>query len=162
MTGLSRERATNLLSRLDLVISVEEIDVTTIDSRIPSPGTVGGGRFAGDAILEQDPAPNTRVAPGSTITFYIAQARPLRPGERSFRLLTHCGLSFPLEFETQLWLPVERKLRRTINAPEGFRSDGYYDKGSIRRIDENTIVYTSSTGVEAEYRPTHKEPRGCE
>jgi hypothetical protein len=59
-------------------------------------------------------------------------------------LLTHCGLGYPFIFDHQAWLPVDRRLRRTVNPPEGFASDGYYDNGTIRRIDEDTLMYTSS------------------
>lgn len=85
----------------------------------------------------------------------------LKPGERRFRLLTHCGLSFPLEFEDRLWLPVDERLRNTMNPPEGFSSDNYHDMGSIRKVDEDTVVYTSSGGTEVEYRPTERKRGGC-
>ena len=162
LTGLSRSQAVSLIDNLDLEIRVEEIDVADIDVTAASPGTVESGRFAGDAVLRQDPVPNTRVEPGSTITLFVPVARDLRPGEERFRLLTHCGLSLPLSYEGQRWLPVDRRLRRTINPPEGFASDGYYDRGFIRRIDDDTLIYTSATGIEVEYEPTKKRGHGCE
>ena len=83
-------------------------------------------------------------------------------GGRPFRLLIHCGLSFPLEHEEQLWLPVDPRFRRTHNPPEDFGGDENYDEGTIRRVDEDTLIYTSSAGVEVEYAPTNKRPGGCE
>jgi hypothetical protein len=84
------------------------------------------------------------------------------PGEGEFRLLTHCGLSLPLEFDQRYWLPVNRKLRRTINPPEGFASDGYYDEGHLRVVDRDTIIYTSSGGTSVKYEPTRRRPFSCE
>jgi hypothetical protein len=81
--------------------------------------------------------------------------------EKKIRLLEHCGLSLPLEFDSRYWLPVDPELRRTNNPPEGFAS-GYYDEGTIRRINRNSLIYSSSTGIEVEYTPTDKQPAGCE
>jgi PASTA domain-containing protein len=163
LTGLSRAHAIGLIDNLDLTIRVEKVDIGQIASATPSPGVVAAGRFAReDVVIKQDPPPDTRVERGTTVTLFVPHPRALRPGESNFRLLTHCGLSYPLEVDNGFWLPVDRKLRRTINPPQGFASDGYYDKGTIRRIDEDTLIYTSSTGIMVEYEPTSKRPGGCE
>jgi len=163
LTGLSRAHAVGLVDNLDLTIRVERIDVAQVALATPSPGVVPVGPFAREnVVVKQEPPPDTRVEPGATVTLFVPQPRAMRPGESNFRLLTHCGLSYPLEFDKGFWLPVNRKLRRTINPPQGFASDGYYDKGSIRRIDEDTLIYTSSTGVDVEYEPTSNRPAGCE
>lgn len=78
-----------------------------------------------------------------------------------FRLLIHCGLSVPLEFGNRFWLPVDTRLRMTHNPPDGFGSDDNYDMGTIRRVDEDTIIYTSSEGVEVEYEPTKRRRNLC-
>lgn len=158
LTGLSRARAVGLIDNLDLAIRVERIDVSEIGSTTPS----AAGLFARGVVVEQEPPPDTRVAPGTTVTLFVPRPRPLRAGEQTFRLLTHCGLSYPLIFGQRAWLPVDRSLRRTINPPEGFASDGYYDNGTIRRVDDDTLIYTSSTGIEVEYEPTDKRRQGCE
>ena len=85
----------------------------------------------------------------------------LRPGEERHRLLTHCGLSFPMRYDGQNWLPVDPALRATISAPQGFSSDNYYDAGVLRRVDDDTVIYTSSGGTEVEYKPTEKKRGGC-
>ena len=162
LTGLNRGRAVGLVDNLDLTIRVEKIGVPEIDRATPSPGIVEAGSFARGVVVNQDPLPDTRVRPGATLTLFVPVERALRPGELKFRLLTHCGLSYPLEFDDRFWLPVDRKFRRTINAPEGFYSDGYYDVGTIRRIDQETLIYTSSTGVEVGYELTNRRPGGCE
>lgn len=162
LTGLNRGHAVGLVDNLDLTIRLEKIDVSEIDSATPSPEIVEAGPFARDVVINQDPLPDTRVRPGATLTLFVPVDPALRPGERKFRLLTHCGLSYPLEFDDHFWLPVDRKFRRTINPPEGFYSDGYYDVGAIRRIDQETLIYTSSTGVEVRHEPTNKRPGGCE
>ena len=82
--------------------------------------------------------------------------------ERPYRLLTHCGLSYPIKFDGRFWLPTDPELRDTVNPPEGFESGGFYDRGTIRRADDDTVIYTSSTGVEVEYEPTTEVPRGCD
>src|SRR5918992_882469 len=161
LTGLSRKNAVDLIDQLDIDIDIQRIDVTEIDSAPRAPGVVVGGQFAGDAVLKQDPPPDTKVEPRATVTLFVPYGRPLRPGETRFRLLTHCGLSYPLEFDNRFWLPVDAKLRRTINPPEGFHSDGYYDVGRVRPIDHDTVMYTSSVGIEVEYEPTKKRPQGC-
>lgn len=79
-----------------------------------------------------------------------------------FELLTHCGLSLPLEFRGRFWLPTDPRLRRTHNPPEGFGGDENHDVGTIRVIDSDTIIYTSSEGVEVEYEPTKRRPGVCE
>ncbi len=85
------------------------------------------------------------------------------PGDgEPFRLLVHCGLSYPLEFDGRLWLPVDPELRKTINPPPGIRGDGIYDEGTIRTVDQDTIVYTSSGGIEVEYEPTVQPRDGCD
>jgi hypothetical protein len=162
LTGLSRGRAVGLVDNLALTIRVEKIDVSEIDSATRSPRIVAAGPFARDVVVNQDPLPDTRVKPGSTLTLFVPVDRALRTGERKFRLITHCGLSYPLEFDDRFWLPVDRKFRRTINAPEGLYSDGCYDAGTVRRIDQETLIYTSSTGMEVEYQPTNKRPGSCE
>ena len=162
LTGLSRDRAVGLVGQLDLDIRIEEIDITEIDSLTPSPGTVAGGQFAGDAVLRQEPVPNTRVEPGATLILFVPAERLLRAGEERLRLLTHCGLSYPLTYQGQRWLPVERRFRRTHNPPEGFHSDGYYDRGFIQKVDEDTLIYTSSTGIAVEYEPTKRREGGCD
>ena len=162
LTGLSRSYAIRLIDNLELEIHVKHIDPSDVDDASPSRGGVASGRFPGDTVLRQRPGPDTKVAPGATITLFVPTERNLRRGEEKFRLITHCGLSFPLEFDHQFWLPVDRKLRRTITPPDGFSSDGFYDMGTIRRIDRDTLMYTSSTGIEVEYEPTGKRPGGCE
>lgn len=84
------------------------------------------------------------------------------PDEERHRLLTHCGLSFPMRYEGQNWLPVDPDLRKTFNPPQGFSSDNYYDEGVVRRVDDDTIIYTSSSGTEVEYEPTDRKRGGCE
>jgi hypothetical protein len=79
-----------------------------------------------------------------------------------FKLLVHCGLSFPLRYEDRLWLPVDPELRRTINPPPGFGGDENYDHGTIQTFDDDTLVYTSSEGVEVEYEPTDQPQGGCD
>jgi hypothetical protein len=147
LTGLSRTHAIDLIADLALEISVERVE---------------SERLARAVVLSQDPPPGTVVDPGSTITLFVPARRPLGERERRFRLLTHCGLSFPLEFAGRFWLPVDPQLRRTLNPPEGFASDGFFDKGTIRRIDRDTLVYTSSTGTSVEYEPTDRGPGGCD
>ena len=124
----------------------------------PMKGCVVGGisllLILGSCTEKQEPAPISSPAPTST-------PRAERPKEEKFRLLTHCGLSYPLTYERQPWLPVEKRYRRTHNPPRGFESERYYDVGTIRRVDDDTIVYTSSMGVEVEYEPTRKKGHGC-
>jgi hypothetical protein len=146
LTGMNRARAVSLIDNLDLEIRIERVDSDATS----------------EVVLRQDPAPGTRVAPGSTLTLFVPDPRLLPVGERRFRLLTHCGLSYPLEFDGHFWLPTDPELRRTINPPEGFASHNYYDHGTIRRVDADTVVYTSSTGVEVTYEPTTKVGQGCE
>lgn len=162
LTGYSRARATALIDNLDVRIQVEQIDAAALYSKPDSPEVVAGGPLAIDAVLHQNPPPNAGVERGGIVTLFVATPRSLRPGERPFRLLTHCGLSYPLTFHGQQWLPIDRDLRRTINQPEGFGSDGYYDKGTVRRPSATTLIYTSSTGVEVRYRPAQRRPGGCE
>ena len=92
----------------------------------------------------------------------VAESLRVRSSDKPFKLLVHCGLSYPLEFDGRNWLPVDTRLRRTHNPPEGFGDDENYDRGTIRRIDGDTIIYTSSEGVEVEYEPTTKRAEGCE
>lgn len=92
----------------------------------------------------------------------VAEGLRVRSKEEPFRLRTHCGLSAPLAFDGRDWLPVDLRLRRTNNPPAGFGSDENYDIGTIRRIDDDTIIYTSSQGREVEYEPTGREAGGCE
>lgn len=152
LTGIEPDRALRLIGNLDLSVEVEEIDVAETDA----------AAFARDVVVDQDPHPDTRVAAGTTLTLFVPLDPPLRSGEQPFSLLTHCGLSYPLEFEDRFWLPVDQQLRRTINPPKGFHSDGYEDAGTIRRVDADTIIYTSSTGREVEYEPTEQGPGGCD
>jgi hypothetical protein len=84
------------------------------------------------------------------------------PDERLHRLLTHCGLSFPMHYEGRNWLPVDPELRETINAPGGFSSDGYFDEGAVREVDHDTLIYISSGGQEVDYEPTDKPRGGCD
>ena len=92
----------------------------------------------------------------------VAEGLRVRAPDRPFRLLIHCGLSIPLEFDGRNWLPADKPLRRTHNPPDGFGGDENYDMGTIRRIDKNTIIYTSSEGREIEYEPTTKRAEVCE
>jgi hypothetical protein len=92
----------------------------------------------------------------------VACGDGLGPGEERHRLLTHCGLSFPMRYEGKNWLPTDPELRQTFNAPRGFSTDGYWDEGSVRSVDEDTLIYTSSGGTEVEYEPTKRERGGCE
>lgn len=154
VTGLAQTRAVGLLRNLDLVIRIERVDAEDIAGSRTRPPT--------RVVVRQDPLPGTRVDAGATLTLYVTRARGTTTGEQGFRLVTHCGLSYPLEFAGRNWLPVEYKLRRTINPPEGFSSHSYYDKGTIRRIDDDTLIYTSSTGIEVEYAPTTTQGGGCE
>lgn len=85
-----------------------------------------------------------------------------REHEEPFRLLVHCGLSVPLEFDDRLWLPIDPELRRTRDPPDGFGTDENYDEGTIRVVDRDTLVYTSSEGVEVEYEPSEEGPKFCE
>lgn len=85
----------------------------------------------------------------------------LGPGEKRHRLLTHCGLSFPMRYEGQNWLPEDQEWRETISAPRGFSSDGYFDEGKVQRVDDDTVIYTSSGGTEVEYEPTDRKRGGC-
>ncbi len=98
------------------------------------------------------------AAPSTT----LAPTRSAVGTQQPFRLLIHCGLSHPLTFDNRFWLPVDRLLRRTHNPPDGFGGDENYDDGIIRVIDEDTLVYESSEGIEVEYEPTRRRPRGCE
>lgn len=149
LVGMNSDQAVSMIDHLDLAIEVE-----------PTDGPAGA---QGGTVLKMEPAPGTTVESGSTVTLFVAPERELQTGERPFRLLTHCGLSFPLRFQKQYWLPVNSKLRRTINAPRGFTSHGYYDRGTIQRVDEDTLIYTSSTGVEVGYEPaTVTTKPGCE
>ncbi len=92
----------------------------------------------------------------------VAESLRVRSSDKPFRLLIHCGFSIPLQFRGRNWLPVDKRLRRTHNPPDGFGADENYDMGTIRRIDEDTIIYTSSEGREVEYRPTDKPAENCE
>lgn len=92
----------------------------------------------------------------------VAESLEPRAPDKPFRLLIHCGLSYPLEFDKRNWLPVDLRLRRTHNPPDGFGSDENYDMGAIRRIDDDTIIYTTSEGREVEYEPSHRRADGCE
>lgn len=149
LVGMNSDKAVSMIDHLDLEIQVRPTDA-------PAGATAG-------TILGMEPEPGTVVDPGSTITLFVAPERELRREERPFRLLTHCGLSFPLRFQGRYWLPVDPKLRRSVNPPEGFSSHGYYDRGTVRRADNDTLIYTSSAGVEVEYEPAKvtTEP-GCE
>lgn len=140
LVGMDSQRAISLIDRLDLEIEVRETDAP--------PGAQPG------TVLRTDPPADTRVEVGTTLTLFVAPERELATGERRFRLLTHCGLSFPLEYHDRFWLPVDPRLRRTHNPPQGFFSHGYYDRGTIRAVDKNTLIYTSSSGVEVEYEPS--------
>lgn len=91
----------------------------------------------------------------------VAESLQPRSADRPFRLLIHCGLSYPLRYRGRFWLPVDTRLRRTHNRPDGFGSDDNYDMGTIRQIDEDTIIYTSSEGVEVEYEPTKRRRNLC-
>jgi hypothetical protein len=146
VTGINPSDAISMMKNLDLEIRVE---------RIESDAT-------SDVVLRQEPVAGTRVEPGSTLTFFVPDPTSLQTGERRFRLLTHCGLSYPLKFQGRFWLPTDPELRRTINAPEGFSSHNYFDRGTIRRVDTDTVIYTSSTGVEVTYEPTTKVGQGCD
>ena len=162
LTGLAGERAVRLVDSLDLDIRIEEAGDRDAPRGGSSPGVDFTGGFAPGVVVRQDPAPGTKVEPGAVLTLFVSGATRLGEGERRFRLLTHCGLGLPLEFQGEHWLPVNRKLRRTINAPEGFTSHGYYDVGTVRRIDRDSLVYTSSMGIAVEYEPTSRRSQGCE
>lgn len=92
----------------------------------------------------------------------VAVSLRIRASDEPFTLWIHCGLSYPLRFDGRDWLPVDRWLRRTHNPPAGFGTDDNHDLGAIRRIDDDTIIYTSSEGVEVEYGPTARQAEGCE
>lgn len=162
LTGLTHERAVRLVDNLDIDVRIEKVDGRDMRPAASSPGIVLTGNLAPGVVLTQEPAAGSTVEPGAELTLFVSRATRLRRGERRFRLLTHCGLSLPLAFGGEHWLPVNRKLRRSINAPEGFTSHGYYDVGRVRRVDEDSLVYTSSTGVAVEYEPSSKRAEGCE
>ncbi len=86
----------------------------------------------------------------------------LADNERRHRLLTHCGLSFPMRYESRNWLPVDEELRKNSNPPPGFSSADYFDEDVVREVDEDTLIYVSSGGEEVEYEPTQKQRGGCE
>lgn len=92
----------------------------------------------------------------------VSESLAPRAPDKPFRLLIHCGLSYPLEFDGRNWRPVDPRLRRTHNPPDGFAIDDNYDKGTVRRVDEDTIIYTTSEGREVEYEPTNRRADGCE
>lgn len=92
----------------------------------------------------------------------VAEGLRVRAPDKPFRLLIHCGFSVPLQFRGRNWLPVEKRLRRTHNAPDGFGTDENYDMGTMRRNDDDTIIYTSSEEVEVVYQPTKKRVEVCE
>lgn len=92
----------------------------------------------------------------------VAELEPQGEAGERFELHIHCGLSVPLEFSDRVWLPVDPRLRRTHNPPEGFGGDENYDVGTMRMVDDDTIVYTSSEGVQIEYEPTNRRPEICE
>jgi PASTA domain len=146
LTGINRARAVSLIDNLDL-----DVRIVTVESDATS-----------EIVLRQVPVAGTVVEPGSTLTLFVPDPDLIPVGEGRFRLLTHCGLSYPLEFDGHFWLPTNPRLRRTINAPEGFASHNYYDHGTIRRVDADTVIYTSSTGVEVTYEPTTKVGQGCD
>jgi hypothetical protein len=150
LTGLDQDYALQLVRNLDLHVEVEAIEASGAES------------LARDVVIRQFPEPGTKVPAGSTLTLFVPQERVLRAGEEDFRLLSHCGLSLPLTHNGRRWLPVEGKLRRTINPPDGFASDGFYDNGTIRLLDKDTLIYTSSMGVEVEYAPTPDKRGTCE
>ena len=87
---------------------------------------------------------------------------PLDANESRHRLLTHCGLGFPMRYQGRNWLPVDPELRETFNAPKGFSSDNYFDEGVVREVDDDTLIYISSDGEEVEYEPTNKQRGGCD
>lgn len=92
----------------------------------------------------------------------VAESLRVRASDEPFKLLIHCGLSYPLRFDGRNWLPDDPRLRRTHNPPDGFGNDENSDRGRIRRIDDDTLIYTSSEGVEVEYEPTDRQAEGCE
>lgn len=102
----------------------------------------------------------TQVPRGTTITLLLSSTTPVEPGERPFRLNTHCGLSHPLLFAGRAWLPTDKKLRRTINPPKELGGSGG-DYGTIRRVDKNTLIYTAANGFKVEYEPTAKRAQAC-
>lgn len=162
LTGLSRTYAIQLVDNLDLEIRVEHVDPENVEDATAGWGDVPTGRFAGDTVLRQRPAAGTKVIPGAALTLLVPEERELRPDEEKYRLITHCGLSFPLEYDHRFWLPVDRKLRRSVSPPDGFSSEGFADDGTVMPIDDDTLIYTSSTGIEVEYQPTRRRPPGCE
>lgn len=162
LTGLSRDYAIRLIDNLELDIHIEHVHPRDVEGGDVSSAELRATRLANDVVLMQKPPPDTKVVAGGMITLLVAEERTLREDEEKYRLITHCGLSFPLEYDHQFWLPVDRKLRQSVNPPEGFSSDGFYDNGTVRRVDDYTLIYTSSSGVQVEYEPTTKRPRGCE
>jgi hypothetical protein len=81
---------------------------------------------------------------------------------KPFRLLIHCGLSYPVRFRGRYWLPVDNDLRRTHNPPPGFGTDENFDWGLMFVVDSDALVYQSSEGIRVEYEPTNRRPTGCE
>ncbi len=114
-----------------------------------------------DAVMQQKPPPGTRVERGSEVTLLLHSTLELGPGEELFRLTTHCGLSYPLKFDGQAWLPTDKRLRRTINPPRIFGLEGGIDFGTVRRVDRDTLIYKTSSGHEIEYEPTNKRVGPC-
>jgi hypothetical protein len=151
LVGVGRDYALQLVGNLHLDVKV--VTLAELPER---------NELARDVVLRQDPVAGTKVPAGSTLTLFVPEERELRSQERPFRLITHCGLALPVRFEREKWLPVNDRLARSVNPPDGFSSDGFYDHGTIRRIDRNSMVYTSSMGIEVEYAPTKKPLGTCE
>ncbi len=74
-----------------------------------------------------------------------------------FRILSHCGLGHPIQFDGRYWLPVLPRYRETINPPPGF--DQSSDTGKMTLDDEDTATYESSGGTRVEYEPAEPPSR---
>lgn len=56
----------------------------------------------------------------------------------------------------------ESETENEIGTRHSYTLDENYDRGTIRRIDADTIIYTSSEGREVEYEPTDRRTEVCE
>lgn len=168
--GIEIRRPGTLFSELAQRNDAPRIEVLGSETTGFAPIAPGGSQF----IVQFDYPPGAR--PDQWCSLYslneygialaelkkVAVSLRIRASDEPFTLPIHCGLSYPLRFDGRDWLPVDRWLRRTHNPPAGFGTDDNYDVGTVRRIDEDTIIYTSSEGVEVEYGPTARQAAGCE
>lgn len=110
---------------------------------------------------ELHPLVRTAALVAAVVLLVSGCSDALGANDTPHRLLTHCGLSFPILYEGRNWLPIDPELRATVNPPRGFSSDGYFDEGVVREVDHDTLIYISSDGEEVEYEPTGNRRGGC-